>query len=312
MHTYIHTHTLMQDGHSCMLHIWSTSIFWPEKDSLVQFLWNRLCIQFLWCVQYPLAYRYSSVWICCQYSGIYVHMYIHTPSYIWGCNEYTGNNINCQWSWMQHTGCIPASWLGHHMFCMRISWKLTAQWRSICWGKLCHTTFTAVRDWDLVCNNWSWLYDLIVCLKMFLSLAQLLQVTGSYAKTQECGYYVTSFVGMPSSSLLFVTYRPVICLVWYGPVYNLVSLSSVIFSLMFRDLDGVTETGETSVPLLFIDTAGCDLRELDTPDEESKGNEGTLTNNTVYTPLPWFLQPCDHVNGWSKPWWIGLYYLASH
>ena len=53
--------------------------------------------------------------------------------------------------------------------------------------------------------------------------------------------------------------------------------SFVMSSPVFRDLDGVTETGETSVPLLFIDTAGCDLRELDTPDEESKGNEGTWT-----------------------------------
>ena len=54
---------------------------------------------------------------------------------------------------------------------------------------------------------------------------------------------------------------------------------------MFRDLDGVTETGETSVPLLFIDTAGCDLRELDTPDEESKGNEGTLTFSQASTTI---------------------------
>lgn len=54
---------------------------------------------------------------------------------------------------------------------------------------------------------------------------------------------------------------------------------------MFRDLDGVTETGETSVPLLFIDTAGCDLRELDTPDEESKGNEGTLTFSQANTTI---------------------------
>ena len=42
------------------------------------------------------------------------------------------------------------------------------------------------------------------------------------------------------------------------------------------DLPGVAGTRETSVPLVFIDTAGCDLNELDTPDEESKGNEGLL------------------------------------
>ena len=30
----------------------------------------------------------------------------------------------------------------------------------------------------------------------------------------------------------------------------------------------------TDIPLLFIDTAGLDLTELPTSDEESKGNEG--------------------------------------
>lgn len=30
----------------------------------------------------------------------------------------------------------------------------------------------------------------------------------------------------------------------------------------------------TSIPLLFIDTTGCDLHELETGDSESKGNEG--------------------------------------
>ena len=43
---------------------------------------------------------------------------------------------------------------------------------------------------------------------------------------------------------------------------------------MCSDLDGVSSTCDTDVPLLFIDTAGLDIRELDTPDEESKGNEG--------------------------------------
>ena len=42
-----------------------------------------------------------------------------------------------------------------------------------------------------------------------------------------------------------------------------------------RDLPGVKETAETSQVLLFIDTAGCDVAELETTDEESKGNEGT-------------------------------------
>ena len=41
-----------------------------------------------------------------------------------------------------------------------------------------------------------------------------------------------------------------------------------------RDLDGVEETEETSTALLLIDTAGCDIQELNVPDEMSKGNEG--------------------------------------
>lgn len=36
----------------------------------------------------------------------------------------------------------------------------------------------------------------------------------------------------------------------------------------------VNETEVTSLPLLMIDTAGCDLHELQAQDEESKGNEG--------------------------------------
>lgn len=39
------------------------------------------------------------------------------------------------------------------------------------------------------------------------------------------------------------------------------------------DLAGVELTPLTSIPLIFIDTAGCDMAELDTTDEESKGNE---------------------------------------
>ena len=33
----------------------------------------------------------------------------------------------------------------------------------------------------------------------------------------------------------------------------------------------------TTAPLLFIDTAGLDMSELVTPDEESKGNEGDFS-----------------------------------
>lgn len=43
-----------------------------------------------------------------------------------------------------------------------------------------------------------------------------------------------------------------------------------------RDLSGVTEDETSVLPLLYIDTAGCDLRELDVPEEISKGNESKL------------------------------------
>ena len=41
-----------------------------------------------------------------------------------------------------------------------------------------------------------------------------------------------------------------------------------------RDLSGVEGNEETTIPVLMIDTAGCDLQELDVPDELSKANEG--------------------------------------
>ena len=40
--------------------------------------------------------------------------------------------------------------------------------------------------------------------------------------------------------------------------------------IIFSDLSGVIETSLTSVPLMFIDTVGCNMTELDTADEESK------------------------------------------
>lgn len=44
---------------------------------------------------------------------------------------------------------------------------------------------------------------------------------------------------------------------------------------LLRDLNDVNEgEDESSLPLLMIDTAGCDLPEMDTPEEVSKGNEG--------------------------------------
>ena len=39
-------------------------------------------------------------------------------------------------------------------------------------------------------------------------------------------------------------------------------------------LPGVKDTELTSLPLLMIDTAGCDLFELQAQSDESKGNEG--------------------------------------
>ena len=45
-------------------------------------------------------------------------------------------------------------------------------------------------------------------------------------------------------------------------------------SHLLKDLPGVQETDETSLPLLLIDTAGCDIREKEVEDEVSKGNEG--------------------------------------
>lgn len=49
---------------------------------------------------------------------------------------------------------------------------------------------------------------------------------------------------------------------------------SSVNSHLLKDLPGVQETDETSIPLLLIDTAGCDVREKEVEDEVSKGNEG--------------------------------------
>ncbi|KAK3099969.1 hypothetical protein FSP39_012679, partial [Pinctada imbricata] len=43
---------------------------------------------------------------------------------------------------------------------------------------------------------------------------------------------------------------------------------------LLRDLHDVTDCEVTQEPLLLVDTAGCELYELDTPEEVSKGNEG--------------------------------------
>lgn len=41
-----------------------------------------------------------------------------------------------------------------------------------------------------------------------------------------------------------------------------------------RDLPGVSDSPDTTIPLLLIDTAGCDQLELEMSEELSKGNEG--------------------------------------
>ncbi|XP_061165035.1 DNA-binding protein SMUBP-2-like [Saccostrea echinata] len=54
---------------------------------------------------------------------------------------------------------------------------------------------------------------------------------------------------------------------------KLTAHSSVACHLL-RDIESVEESEETAEPLLLIDTAGCQLYELDVPEEISKGNEG--------------------------------------
>lgn len=49
-----------------------------------------------------------------------------------------------------------------------------------------------------------------------------------------------------------------------------------------RDLASVLDNEDTQTPLLLIDTAGCDLDELDLPDELSKGNEGQLVEVKIF------------------------------
>lgn len=51
---------------------------------------------------------------------------------------------------------------------------------------------------------------------------------------------------------------------------------------LLKDLPGVANTEETSVPLLLIDTAGCGLLELDEEDSQSKGNPGEVRLVTLH------------------------------
>ena len=67
----------------------------------------------------------------------------------------------------------------------------------------------------------------------------------------------------------------------------------MVFSpYIHRSLPGVAKSDVTDNTLVFIDTAGLDVSELVTPDEESKGNEGVHVRTCVhirnYTNLVWW------------------------
>ena len=64
---------------------------------------------------------------------------------------------------------------------------------------------------------------------------------------------------------------------------------------LLKDLPGVQETDDTSLPLLLIDTAGCDVREKEVEDEVSKGNEGEadIVAAHVMALITAGLQPSD-------------------
>ena len=51
-------------------------------------------------------------------------------------------------------------------------------------------------------------------------------------------------------------------------------LQRSLYCNVFRDVPGVEETEVTAIPVLLIDTSGCDLQELTLCGEVSKGNEG--------------------------------------
>lgn len=63
-----------------------------------------------------------------------------------------------------------------------------------------------------------------------------------------------------------------------------------------RDLPGVGSTEETETPLLLIDTAGCGLSEMETSDEQSKGNQGTIWRSHTFplsAPFAWWMKPAE-------------------
>ena len=64
---------------------------------------------------------------------------------------------------------------------------------------------------------------------------------------------------------------------------------------LLKDLPGVEETEETILPLLLIDTTGCDVSEKEVEDEVSKGNEGEadIVASHVTALISAGLQPTD-------------------
>lgn len=72
-----------------------------------------------------------------------------------------------------------------------------------------------------------------------------------------------------------------------------------------RDLPGVSDTEETSTPLLLIDTAGCGLFELEVEDEQSKGNPGTIDQNG-------WTEVLSPPQAWPHPRGVSLGEVGSH
>ena len=59
----------------------------------------------------------------------------------------------------------------------------------------------------------------------------------------------------------------------------------------YSDLPNVEEGETTTIPLLLVDTAGCNLPELDLPQEVSKGNEGSHNYSRMCSELSWLIRP---------------------
>ncbi|XP_015911293.2 DNA-binding protein SMUBP-2 [Parasteatoda tepidariorum] len=68
-----------------------------------------------------------------------------------------------------------------------------------------------------------------------------------------------------------------------------------VSSHLLNGLPGVEDNENTSIPLLLIDTAGCDLCELQSEDDESKGNEGEadLVRHHVESLIKSGMHPSD-------------------